>query len=204
MFLLVFMVLSGARRRERTQHEVALLYGEVPLIFSSFEPDYPDEKGENMYWNNGIETRRFAKRMKQQEILYRQLGMTETQIQAVQAYDLQAFLSERKYKEHTRPLESYPDDMNCDSMRLLYRKNMDRFTTQMGHAYDNPFWWIDDLEDDRLLLAILQLSEYQKMLLTLIVIEGFTQQEAGECLGLTQSAVSRQMQRIRRLLNRRK
>jgi len=176
---------------------------DILVLLLPFFP-YPDEKGENMYWHNGIETRRFAKRMKQEEILYRQLGMTETQIQAVRAYDLQAFLSERKYKEHTRPLESYPDDMNCDSMRWLYRKNMDRFTAQMGHAYDNPFWWVDDLEDDRLLLAILQLSEYQKMLLTLIVIEGFTQQEVGECLGLTQSAVSRQMQRIRRLLNRRK
>jgi len=201
--LLVFDVLSGARAKERIEHELALLSGKISLILPFGFLNIKTKERIEMYWHNGYETKKLMNRLACQEETYRQLGMTEQQIQAIREFDLHVFLSDRRYREHTSLFEPFFDAIRSDAVYPLYHQYVNNSLMRIHPKAYNRFWWIDEMEDERILFSVLQMSEFQKTLLSLIVFDGFTQREVSKMLGISQSTVCRQFRKIKRLMIKR-
>lgn len=153
-----------------------------------------------MNWNNGYEKRRFEQRMKRQNAKFRKLGMTEEQIQAIHDYDLEIFLSDRRFAEHNQPLEPVVDDMENDLQCPLLKFFSRELTTELESDQENRFWWIEEVEDEHLLRALSYMDDLQKEILTLIAFENMTQTEAGKYLAKSQPAIARCLKKIREIL----
>lgn len=153
-----------------------------------------------MSWNNGYETRRFSQRMKQQDQKYRQLGMTEEQIKAVHDFDLEVFLSDRRFAEHNQQLDLYIDDLDYESQCPLLKRFMDVLSVEMAMSQEERFWWVEEVEDEHLLKALHHMSELQKEILTLVAFDNLSQSEAGKALNRSQPSINRHLREIRKIL----
>jgi len=122
-------------------------------------------------YHHGSERKKFdacQHRLRQQ---YEQAGMSEAEIQVLHQLDLQEFLSERRYREHT---QSFDENLLCDDSR----------------AEDNA--------DSELLKA---LSQKDLEMLTLYAIEGFNQAEIAQKQGITQQAISKRLAYLKNYFN---
>lgn len=138
-----------------------------------------------MNWNNGIERRRFKERMRMQAEEYRKAGMTDEQIDAMREFDYQAMLSNRRFYEHTDFIDDICEDY-CTEDEGIYPICCD------SHG------WIYDLQNERLIDAVLGLNDIERYVITLIVFYGYSQHEVGKFfLGLPPKSVSRIVASIR-------
>lgn len=76
-----------------------------------------------MGFNHAAERKKFEQKWTLLRKKYRKAGMSKEEIQEMYEFDWNAFLSERRYREHTQPLpsESFSDD-DEDSMSGLFKK----------------------------------------------------------------------------------
>ena len=72
--------------------------------------------------NFGAEYRRFNEEMEKKHQLYTQLGMTQEQIDALDAFDKEEFLSNNNYKRHVLSLDIDENTDAPEDQPLLYRK----------------------------------------------------------------------------------
>ena len=63
-------------------------------------------------------------------------------------------------------------------------------------------WWLNEIEDEKLLRKLMVLSDSDIELLTAIVMEGRTQSEFASAKGTNQQSVSRQFQQIRKIFDK--
>ncbi len=153
-----------------------------------------------MKWNNGFQTRRFEKRMEKQDREYRALGMTEEQIKAIHDFDLEVFLSDRRFAEHNQQLDLTTDDMDDEGQCPLMKDFAENLSDQLRLEIADRFWWIQEAEDGCLLKAICEMTETQKLILTLLAFEERSQKEIGQILAKSQQAISRQLKEIKEIL----
>ena len=103
-----------------------------------------------MSWNNGYETKSFRKRMERQAEEYRRLGMTEDQIRKIEEFDYEVFCSDKRYAKHTQWLDPITEEMDSELQSSLLKKCADRLTVKIEPSMDEPFWWINEVEDKRM------------------------------------------------------
>jgi hypothetical protein len=147
----------------------------------------------------GAERKKFEKTWAITEALYRKHGMSESAIQEMREYDWDLFKAARIEAIHTQEIGFQPD--NDDDMTMmdspLLMKFFERFTTQYDtHGSHSRYWWLEELSDPRLVTAILRLTDDDKELLTLIVVEGYTQEECAVKLHISQRGISYRMQAV--------
>ena len=128
-----------------------------------------------MGFNNARERRKFEKAWKTLRKQYRDAGFSEEGINAMRAFDEDAYRGERRFYEHTCPLPediAVPFDESCLTGR---------------HA------WADAIDDPALAFGLKQLTRDDLELLTLFAFESYSQPEIARLLGCTQQNISKRI-----------
>ena len=150
--------------------------------------------------NYGYEYKKFEKEQEEQRIYYLSLGMSEEAIAIIADFDKQEFLRELAYKRNTIPLDiTTPFETDDESKNPLYEKNIEKLSVTIDTYTIKPrYGWVDELENPQLIKIVRQLTESQLELITLVAIEGYKKQQVGLILGISPSAVSKRLGRIRK------
>ena len=152
-----------------------------------------------MTFNYASEKRKFDKAWEKMARTYAEAGMTQEAIQEIYEYDWDVFKAARIEALHTQEFaipESTEEDMSeCESPLF------ERFQNCLSSRYDtlgnhSRFLWIAELENPCLTIGIPLLTDEDKEILTLYVIEGYTEHEIAQRMGTYQVKVCRRLQRI--------
>ena len=123
--------------------------------------------------------------------------MTEDAIQKMYDYDRQQFNSERTFIERTQEFTAPAyESSEEEASPLMLRYQEAITTTDTYHETKSKFAWIGEIENERLLSALENLSEDDLKLLTLYAYEGYTVTEISKVLGVSQPTISIKIKRI--------
>ena len=151
--------------------------------------------------NYAIERAKFERQQRQQAEQYRKLGMDEEQIQTMYEFDLATFRSDWRYEKHTQGFaaSSFGDNTQDDSKSALFEKFLVQLSVQPDDGHSRE-WWVEEIENPQLALALKGLSKSDLEFITRIVIEKATQMELSEELGISQQAVSKKWRKMKKIL----
>ena len=156
-----------------------------------------------MSFNKGYELKKFEAHWEKLRIEYAAAGMTEDAIQKMYDYDRQQFNAERSHLERTQELST--DTFECsedENSPLMKRYREVTTVTDTYHETKSGFAWIGEIENERLLSALENLSEDDLKLVTLYAYEGYTVTEISKVLGVSQSTISIKIKRITNFLKK--
>ena len=157
-----------------------------------------------MSWNDGLERKKFERRWSQEEKAYREAGMSEEQILSMREFEEEQYRSNRRYQMHTQPLiasdfgEDEGDEKEDKS--CLFNKFQTELTVTMEYRSDSRFGWIDEIENERLVIKLKQLPENDLELITMIAFDGLTQIEIAEKSNISHQSVSKKLKRLKKFL----
>ena len=151
--------------------------------------------------NYAIERTKFERQQRQQAEQYRKLGMDEEQIQTMYEFDLATFRSDWRYEKHTQGFaaSSFGDNTQDDSKSALFEKFLVQLSVKPDDGHSRE-WWVEEIENPQLALALKGLSKSDLEFITRIVIEKATQMELSEELGISQQAVSKKWRKMKKIL----
>lgn len=152
-----------------------------------------------MSFNYAAERNRFDAEWEKLRKEYAQAGMAEESIEAMYQYDLQQFNADRAYARHNCPLnlshELIGEDDEFENPFL--EKHFEQFTTPYDKlGTHSRYWWLEELDDQRLIASLPRMTDEDKELLTLILIDGYTQEECAVRMHITQRAIGYRIQRV--------
>jgi len=155
-----------------------------------------------MAWNNGLERKRFDEEQEKLAAEYRAAGMTEGQIEQMHLFDLEAFNSRRRFCEHTQQFPELPENIDEeDGFSPIFDKFIDELSVDMNASdFRGRYWWIEEIDDPELALAVRRLPAEDLELITLYVFEKFTVREVATEMGISKSTVSQRLDRLRNFL----
>ena len=154
-----------------------------------------------MSFNKGYELKKFEAHWEKLRIEYAAAGMTEDAIQKMYDYDRQQFNAERAHLERTQELST--DTFECsedENSPLMKRYREVTTVTDTYHETKSGFAWIGEIENERLLSALENLSEIDLKILTLYVYAGYTESEIAGELGGSKVAIHKRIEKITKLL----
>ena len=154
-----------------------------------------------MSFNKGYELKKFEAHWEKLRIEYAAAGMTEDAIQKMYDYDRQQFNTERAHLERTQELST--DTFECsedENSPLMKRYREVTTVTDTYHETKSGFAWIGEIENERLLSALENLSELDLKILTLYVYAGYTESEIAGELGGSKVAIHKRIEKITKLL----
>ena len=156
-----------------------------------------------MSFNKGYELKKFEAHWEKLRIEYAAAGMTEDAIQKMYDYDRQQFNSERTFIERTQEFTAPAyESSEEEASPLMLRYQEAITTTDTYHETKSNFAWIGEIENERLLSALENLSEDDLKLLTLYAYEGYTVTEISKVLGVSQPTISIKIKRITNCLKK--
>ena len=156
-----------------------------------------------MSFNKGYELKKFEAHWEKLCIEYATAGMTEDTIQKMYDYDRQQFNSERTFIERTQEFTAPAyESSEEEASPLMLRYQEAITTTDTYHETKSKFAWIGEIENERLLSALENLSEDDLKLLTLYAYEGYTVTEISKVLGVSQPTISIKIKRITNFLKK--
>ena len=156
-----------------------------------------------MSFNKGYELKKFEAHWEKLRIEYAVAGMTEEAIQKMYDYDRQQFNSERTFVERTQEFTAPAyEGSEEEASPLMLRYQEVITTTDTYHETKSKFVWIGEIEDERLLSALENLSEDDLKLLTFYAYEGYTVTEISKVLGVSQPTISIKIKRITNFLKK--
>ena len=150
-----------------------------------------------MSFNKGYELKKFEAHWEKLRIEYAAAGMTEDVIQKMYDYDRQQFNAERAHLERTQELSTDTFECSEDENSPLMKRYRDVTTvTDTYHETKSGFAWIGEIENERLLSALENLSEDDLKLLTLYVYEGYNESEISKVFNVSQPAIHKRIMKI--------
>ena len=156
-----------------------------------------------MSFNKGCELKKFEAHWEKLRIEYAAAGMTEDAIQKMYDYDRQQFNSERTFIERTQEFTAPAyESSEEEASPLMLRYQEAITTTDTYHETKSKFAWIGEIENERLLSALENLSEDDLKLLTFYAYEGYTVTEISKVLGVSQPTISIKIKRITKFLKK--
>ena len=156
-----------------------------------------------MSFNKGLELKKFEAHWEKLRIEYAAAGMTEDAIQKMYDYDRQQFNSERTFIERTQEFTAPAyESSEEEASPLMLRYQEAITTTDTYHETKSKFAWIGEIENERLLSALENLSEDDLKLLTFYAYEGYTVTEISKVLGVSQPTISIKIKRITNFLKK--
>ena len=150
-----------------------------------------------MSFNKGYELKKFEAHWEKLRIEYAAAGMTEDAIQKMYDYDRQQFNAERAHLERTQELST--DTFECsedENSPLMKRYREVTTVTDTYHETKSSFAWIGEIENERLLSALENLSEDDLKLLTLYVYEDYNESEISKVFNVSQPAIHKRIMKI--------
>ena len=154
-----------------------------------------------MSFNKGYELKKFETHWEKLRIEYTAAGMTEDAIQKMYEYDRQQFNAERTHLERTQELSTDTFECSEDENSPLMKRYQDAISvTDHYHETKSRFGWIGEIENERLLSALENLSEGDLKLLTLYVYAGYNTVELSKVYGIAQQNISKRILKITKFL----
>ena len=154
-----------------------------------------------MSFNKGYELKKFEAHWEKLRIEYTVAGMTEDAIQKMYEYDRQQFNAERTHLERTQELSTDTFECSEDENSPLMKRYQDAISvTDPYHETKSRFGWIGEIENERLLSALENLSEGDLKLLTLYVYAGYNTVELSKVYGIAQQNISKRILKITKFL----
>ena len=155
-----------------------------------------------MSFNNGNERRKLNAKWEQLRVQYREAGMSEEAIQAMYEFDLGVLNSERAYDANTVAVCAGEDYVDARKAADLKQYEAAITVTDTYRETKSRFGWIGEIENERLLSALENLSEDDLKLLTFYAYEGYTVTEISKVLGVSQPTISIKIKRITKFLKK--
>ena len=125
--------------------------------------------------------------------------MTEDQIRAMYDFDKSIHNSDRRKAVHTQRLDMYALDGDADEgQNPLLEKFADKLTEELDITIASRFAWVEDISDERLVVALKSLCEQDLELLTAVWIDGYTLEDMSSVMGIHKSSISRRLKRIKK------
>ena len=150
-----------------------------------------------MSFNKGYELKKFEAHWEKLRIEYAAAGMTEDTIQKMYDYDRQQFNSERTFIERTQEFTAPAYESSEEEASPLMLRYQEAITTKdTYHETKSKFAWIGEIENERLLSALENLSDSDLELITLYAYEGYDTVEISKAFGKTKQNISKKIQRI--------
>ena len=149
-----------------------------------------------MSFNNGNERRKLNAKWEQLRVQYREAGMSEEAIQAMYEFDLGVLNSERAYDANTVAVCDGDDDKDARKAADFKQYEAAITVTDTYRETKSRFAWIGEIENERLLAALENLSEDDLKLLTLYVYEGYTENEISKAFSISQPAIHKRIEKI--------
>ena len=150
-----------------------------------------------MSFNKGYELKKFEAHWEKLRIEYADAGMTEDAIQKMYDYDRQQFNSERTFIERTQEFTAPAyESSEEETSPLMLRYQEAITTTDTYHETKSKFAWIGEIENERLLSALENLSEDDLKLLTLYVYAGYTESEIAMALESKRITIHKRIERM--------
>ena len=149
-----------------------------------------------MSFNNGNERRKLNAKWEQLRVQYREAGMSEEAIQAMYEFDLGVLNSERAYDANTVAVCDGEDDVDTRKAADLKQYEAAITVTDTYHETKSCFGWIGEIENERLLSALENLSEDDLKLLTLYAYEGYNESESSKVFNISQPAIHKRIMKI--------
>ena len=156
-----------------------------------------------MSFNKGLELKKFEAHWEKLRVEYAAAGMAEDAIQKMYDYDRQQFNSERTFVERTQEFTAPAYESSEEEASPLMLRYQEAITTKdTYHETKSKFAWIGEIENERLLSALENLSEDDLKLLTFYAYEGYTVTEISKVLGVSQPTISIKIKRITNFLKK--
>ena len=149
-----------------------------------------------MSFNNGNERRKLNAKWEQLRVQYREAEMSEEAIQAMYEFDLGVLNSERAYDANTVAVCDGEDDVDARKASDLKQYEAAITVTDTYRETKSRFAWIGEIENERLLAALENLSEDDLKLLTLYVYEGYTESKISKVFSISQPAIHKRIEKI--------
>ena len=150
-----------------------------------------------MSFNKGLELKKFEAHWEKLRVEYAAAGMAEDAIQKMYDYDRQQFNSERTFVERTQEFTAPAYESSEEEASPLMLRYQEAITTKdTYHETKSKFAWIGEIEDERLLSALENLSDSDLELITLYAYEGYDTVEISKAFGKTKQNISKKIQRI--------
>lgn len=153
-----------------------------------------------MGFNYAREKREFIKKWKLLRAGYEEAGMSEEAIKKLYSYDWEWFCSRRSFANHSQELPVEQLDENDDCQSSLINKFSSMRTEFDECTFNGRLAWVDTVEDKVLTDKLKRLSPKDLELLTLLVMDGFSQTEVALLLGCSQNAISKRFIKIKNYL----
>ena len=156
-----------------------------------------------MGFNYGLEKKNFDSQWAVTRKQYEDAGMSSEAIQAMYDYDWSIFNATRAYQNHTQEIAAPSFEQSEESYSPLMDKYREAISiTDTYHETKSRFTWIGEIENERLLSALENLSEDDLKLLTFYAYEGYTVTEISKVLGVSQPTISIKIKRITNFLKK--
>ena len=150
-----------------------------------------------MSFNKGLELKKFEAHWEKLRVEYAAAGMAEDAIQKMYDYDRQQFNSERTFVERPQEFTAPAYESSEEEASPLMLRYQEAITTKdTYHETKSKFAWIGEIEDERLLSALENLSDSDLELITLYAYEGYDTVEISKAFGTTKQNISKKIQRI--------
>ena len=149
-----------------------------------------------MSFNNGNERRKLNAKWEQLRVQYREAGMSEEAIQAMYEFDLGVLNSERAYDANTVAVCDGEDDVDARKAADLKQYEAAITVTDTYRETKSRFTWIGEIENERVLAALENLSELDLKILTLYVYAGYTESEIAMTLESKRITIHKRIERM--------
>ena len=117
--------------------------------------------------------------------------------------DLVEFNSRRRFSEHTQQFSENSFEESDDDKSPLLEKYLAQLSTSLDFSFaGDRYGWVEEIEKPELIKGIKALSKEDIELITLYVFDDLTQNEIGVRFGISQKAVSKRIEQIRKHLNK--
>ncbi|MCM1221026.1 MAG: sigma-70 family RNA polymerase sigma factor [Lachnospiraceae bacterium] len=155
-----------------------------------------------MKWNDGKERAKFNAEQDRLRQEYLDAGMTEEQIKTMYKFDKTFYNERRREAVHTQELDiqAFDDDGEDELRNSLLDKFMDKLSVTDKHFQDERYGWIENIENERLCIALKSLPDADKELLTKYIVDGLSQTEIAKKEGVVKVVICKKIKRIKTFL----
>ena len=150
-----------------------------------------------MGFNYGLEKKNFDRQWAMLRKQYEDAGMSIEAIQAMYEYDWSVFNAARSYQNHTQEIAAPSFEQGEEAYSPLMNKYKEAISiTEHYRETKSRFTWIGEIEDERLLSALENLSDADLELITLYAYEEYDTVEISKVFGTTKQNISKKIRRI--------
>ena len=157
-----------------------------------------------MNFNYSYEKKKFEQEWAKLEKEYREAGMSDKDIQTMKEFDMEYFRLNRNTVLHTCDLQDNEDledngndDFgNIDFIKIEYAtiNEQEKVETQ------SRFWWIEELDSEKLIFAIKNLSQEDLEILDLRVFKKFSLKDISDLKSIPYRTLKRKYAKIKNFL----